>query len=153
MHPQPSMRHMFNEEVSTYHSAKSSLTCGLVLRGCPCIFRGKGRVLPPPFSTGPLSGPSGTMGPPKLIPLLCKGPLLPSPSVKGQAAKQAMPLGVLVPPLEQPFADYAGLNMGISMPPPVGPSPPPESGWAMQPAAQACRGIDADSVTGSAGEM
>ncbi len=150
---QTSTRHMFDEEVSTYHSAKSSLTHGPVLRGRPSIFGGKGRVLPPPSGTSPPSGPSGTMGPPKTIPLPCKGPLLPSPRMQGQAAKQAAPSGVPVPPLEQPFADLTGLTTGILMPPLVGPSLPPQGGWATQPAAQAGRGTDAKSVAGSAAHL
>ncbi len=61
--PQPSMRWMFDEYVSTYHSAKSSLTHGLVQRGRPNIFGGKGRILPLSIDTGPPPGPSGSMGP------------------------------------------------------------------------------------------
>ncbi len=66
MHPQPSTRRMFDEEVSTYHSAKNSLTHDPVVRECPNIFGGRGRVLPPPSDSGPPLGPSGTMGPPRI---------------------------------------------------------------------------------------
>ncbi len=144
---------MFDEEIFTYHSAKSSLTHGPVLRRRPSIFGGKDRVLPPPSSTGLPSGPSGTMGPPKIILPLCKGPLLPSPRMQSQAAKQAAPPGAPVPPPEQPFADCTRLSMGILMPPPVGPSLPPKGGWAARLAAWATRGMDSDSVAGSAGDL
>ncbi len=132
------MRRQFDKEVSTYHSAKSSLTHGLVQRGRPNIFRGKGRILPLLTDTGLPPGPSGSMGPPRhLTP--CKGPLLQPPCAWSQPVRQAAPPGAPVPPLEQPFAALAGLAMRISMLPPVGPSPPPQSGWAAQPTVQAPR--------------
>ncbi len=111
------------EEVSTCHSAKSSLTHGLVQRGCPNIFGDIGRILPISTDTSPPSGPSGSMDPPRHPPP-CRGPLLQLSHAQSQSARQATPLGALVPLLEQPFAALAGLSMGILMPPLAGLSPP-----------------------------
>ncbi len=149
---QASMRCMFDEQVSAYHSAKSSLMHSPVVRGRPNIFGGRGRVLPSPPDSSPPLGPSGTMGPLK-IPLLRKGPLLVPPCVQDQSAQQAAPQGVLVPPLEQSFTQGTGLRMGISMLPPVGPGLPSRGGLVTRLAAQAAQGMDADSVPGSAGEL
>ncbi len=41
---QSSHRRQFDDELSTYHSAKSSLTHGPVRRGVPTIFGGRGRA-------------------------------------------------------------------------------------------------------------
>ncbi len=42
---QSSHWHQFDEEVSTYHSAKSSIMHGPVWRGAPNVFGGRGRIL------------------------------------------------------------------------------------------------------------
>ncbi len=149
---------MFNEEISTYHSAKSSLMHSPVLRGCPNIFGGEGRVLPSPSDSGPPLSPSTAMGPLRLIPMrkMLQMAVLVPPRVQDQAAQQAAPQGPLVPPLEQPFAQLSGLYMGISMPPPVGPGPPSQGGSAAQLAVQAAptaQGTDAELVAGSTGDL
>ncbi len=124
MRLQASMRRMFDEPVSTYDSTKSSLMHGPVVRGRPNIFGGRGRVLPSPSDSGPPLGPSATMGHPRQIPPMWKGPLLASPCVHNQAVQQAAPQGAPVPLLEQSFTQATGLKMGILMLPPVGPGLP-----------------------------
>ncbi len=150
MRQQSSTRHQFDENVSTYHSTKSSLTHGPVQRGHTNVFGGRGRILPLQTDISLPSGPSASMGP-LSHPAPCKGQFF-QPCTQSQPARLAMPLGVL---LEKPFADLTGLAMGISMPPLIlGTSPPHhQSGWAAQPTVQAPQGTDAESVAGSASEQ
>ncbi len=126
------MRCQLDENVSTYHSAKSSLTHGLVQRVRINVFGGRGRIFPLQMDTGPPSGPSGSMGPLRHLELH-KGPLLQMPCMQSQPARQATPLGAPVPLLEQPFADLTGLVTGISMLPPVVDPGLPPSEWLGRP--------------------
>ncbi len=158
---QASTRQMFDEEVPTYHSSASSKTHGPVRRGHPNIFGGQGRYLPTRPSFGASLSPSMTMGPPKLIPLqkVQLAANLALLRTQDQAAQQAMPSGVLVLPLGSAFAQANGLQMGISMPPPVGPSQSPQGDSATQPAVQAAptvHGADMESsqsLAGSASDL
>ncbi len=142
---QSSTRRQFDENLFTYHSAKSSIMHGPVQKGHTNVFGGRGRVLPLQGDATPSpSVPSGTISP-LSHPVPCYRPCTPS-----QLPRLGAALGALQ---ERLFGDFPGMAMGISMPPPVqGTSPPTASGWATQPRERAPRGTDAESIARSAGE-
>ncbi len=136
---QSSTRRQFDEDVDTYHSAKSSVTHSPVRRGRVNIFGGKGRILPLQCDVPQL--PAGSMPPLSQLPLRHRA------RTPSQPPRPSMPSGK---PREMPFS---GVPMGISMPPPVqSASLPAARGWAAQLGVLALQGADAKSIAGSAGE-
>ncbi len=116
-------------------------------------------MLPSQPDSGTPPGPSTAMGPLTLIPLrkVLQAAFLALPCTQDQAVQQATPSGASVLPLDLPFAQMSGLQMGISMPPLVEPSQPPQGDSAAQPAAWVAltaHGADTkSSITGSGTDL
>ncbi len=113
---QSSHWHQFDEdELSTYHSAKESLSHGPVRRGTPNVFGGRGQT---PYRDASLQQ-SGDMPP------LSQLPPRHRPRTPSQLSRQGGSAGQMAPGMP-----FAGVPMGPVLPPPVlKMSLPAASGW------------------------
>ncbi len=133
---QSSHQRQFDDEVSTYHSAKSSIMHGPVRRK-----GGRGRRL---LLQSDISPPlAGSMPPPSQVPLRRQA------RTPSRPPRQGGPMGQLADGMS-----FAGVLMGPSTLPPLvqKTSPTIVHSWAAQPGVLAQRGSDTELIAGSAGE-